>query len=257
MIVSDKILAADIFFIYCTNKFERDRRFTVNASVFASSSLGYAQTFVRDWGVEDDSGNSQFQFPFDVTVDTLTGSIFVVDTGNNRVQKFTDHGEFIRAWGTLGVLSTGQECIDEDNTGLLLYCDGEFLFPFGISVNPSTGDVYVADTGNNRIQRFTATGDFLGQWGVFGYGPGQFQLPFGVATNHITQTVYVADTFNHRIEQFTGNGQFVKQWGSSGTGSGMFQYPFGISIDSLDGTAIIADTGNNRIQVFRICSIIC
>jgi hypothetical protein len=58
----------------------------------------------------------------------------------------------------------------------------------------------VADN-NDRIQRFTATGDFLGKWGSYGSGNGQFRYPFGVdvAPN---DTVYMADTDNHRIQAF-------------------------------------------------------
>ena len=67
----------------------------------------------------------------------------MVDKLSNRVEKFNSAGTFVTAWGTLG-------------TG-----NGQFNAPTGIAVDPSSGNVYVADTGNNRIQEFTSGGDLL------------------------------------------------------------------------------------------------
>ena len=74
----------------------------------------HAQVILRQWGIKGVSGNSQFQFPFAVSVNPFTGSVYVVDVGNNRIQKFTNSGTFIRSWGTYCVISTGIGCIDED-----------------------------------------------------------------------------------------------------------------------------------------------
>jgi DNA-binding beta-propeller fold protein YncE len=63
------------------------------------------------------------------------------------------------------------------------------------------GDIYVADTGNHRIQRFSATGTFLGVWGSEGSGEGQFNKPVGIAVA-TDGTVTVADSFNARMQQF-------------------------------------------------------
>ena len=65
----------------------------------------------------------------------------------------------------------------------------------------ASGEVYVADTGNNRIEVFTSSGAYLTQWGSAGSGNGQFANPGGVAVN-ATGTVYVADTDNDRIQMF-------------------------------------------------------
>jgi len=77
---------------------------------------------------------------------------------------------------------------------------GQFNSPRGVAVAPD-GTVYVADIGNDRIQRFSATSQFLGTWGSKGSGDGQFYYPRGVAVAG-DGTVYVADTWNRRIQAF-------------------------------------------------------
>ena len=79
------------------------------------------------------SGNSQFQFPSAISIDPLTGSVYVADVGHNRIQKFTNGGAFIRSWGTHCVLATGIGCLDEDAPGQLASGDGQFQSPFGIA----------------------------------------------------------------------------------------------------------------------------
>jgi DNA-binding beta-propeller fold protein YncE len=78
--------------------------------------------------------------------------------------------------------------------------DGQFSNPAGVATD-AAGNVYVADFGNHRIQKFTGTGVYLTQWGSFGSGDGQFSTPRGVATD-VDGNVYVADQGNHRIQKF-------------------------------------------------------
>jgi tripartite motif-containing protein 71 len=64
------------------------------------------------------------------------------------------------------------------------------------------GNVYFADTYNNRIQRFTSEGEFVSKWGTFGWNDGEFDSPYGVAVAS-DSSVYVADTGNKRIQKFS------------------------------------------------------
>src|SRR5690606_31455204 len=113
------------------------------------------------------------------------------DASNGRVEQFAPVPSaseaapvFVRAWGLTG-------------SG-----DGQFNSPDAVGVSPVTGDVYVADRGNNRIQQFTRDGGFVRAWGTSGTGNGQFNNPTGVAVNP-TGDVYVSDKNNHRVQQFT------------------------------------------------------
>jgi len=65
-----------------------------------------------------------------------------------------------------------------------------------------SGNIYVADTGNNRIQKFDTNGKFITDWGFPGSGRGEFAYPFGIAVGP-SGNVYVADTGNSRIQVFT------------------------------------------------------
>jgi tripartite motif-containing protein 71 len=72
--------------------------------------------------------------------------------------------------------------------------------PAGVAADGS-GNVYVADNGSDRIEKFDASGAFLTTWGSEGSGDGQFNFPQGVATDG-SGHVYVADSANDRIQKF-------------------------------------------------------
>ena len=72
----------------------------------------------------------------------------------------------------------------------------------------SSGNIYVADTSNYRIQYFTSTGSFLGKWGSRGSGDGQFYNPDGVGFS-LDGKVCVADSMNHRVKYHTPSGSLL------------------------------------------------
>ncbi len=122
-----------------------------------------------------------------------------------------------------------------------------FNSPHGVAVD-TAGNVYVADTSSDRIQKFDSGGVLISTWGSSGNGNGQFSNPYGVAVDS-TGNVYVADTGNNRIQKFNSSGVFISTWGSFGSGNGQFYYPQGVAVDST-GNVYVADTTNNRIQKF-------
>ena len=118
------------------------------------------------------ASHGHFKDPADVAV-ARSGSVYVLDSGNSRVQQMTSAGAFVRAWGGAGS------------------SHGKFRRPQGITVAPD-GTVYVADTGNNRVQRFSATGAFLMSWGTRGTGAGKFNAPLRVVVTK-DKHAYVLD----------------------------------------------------------------
>ena len=77
---------------------------------------------------------------------------------------------------------------------------GEFYQPIGVATD-AVGHVFVADSGNDRIQEFTWDGDYVGGWGSTGNGDGEFNNPLGLATD-ADGNLYVADQANNRIQKF-------------------------------------------------------
>jgi DNA-binding beta-propeller fold protein YncE len=99
------------------------------------------------------------------------------------VEEFSTAGAFIVQFGSSG-------------TG-----NGQFHGLGGIASDPTTGNLYVSDMANNRVQKFSAAGVFLAALGSAGSGNGQFSFPRGVAVNS-SATLYVADAGNNRIEEW-------------------------------------------------------
>jgi DNA-binding beta-propeller fold protein YncE len=129
--------------------------------------------------------------------------------------------------------------------------DGQFSFPRNVAVGPD-GDIFVADSGNHRIQVFDPQGNFVTTWGEFGEAPGQFNEPWGIAVDD--RFVYVADTWNYRIQKFTYDGRLLGVFGQNGSpfeddpGLGLFYGPRDIALVD-DGRLAITDTGNHRLQL--------
>jgi uncharacterized protein (TIGR03663 family) len=178
----------------------------------------------------------QFQAPRQVTV-APDGSLYVVDSLNSRIQHLSSSGQVIQVWGTHADVAAGAAP------------GGTFNEPWGVAVGPD-GSVYIADTWNHRIQKFTSDGKFLAMWGQLGQGdtPNSFYGPRGITVDSKGQ-VFVADTGNKRIVVFDANGVFVTQFGSAGMDIGQLDEPVAVALDAA-GNVYVTDTWNQRIQVF-------
>jgi tripartite motif-containing protein 71 len=127
--------------------------------------------------------------------------------------------------------------------------NAELIFPTGIAIDPSS-NVYVIDSWNDRILKFTSDGKFITKWGSNGFKDGQFLFPTGIAIDPKTGNVYISDFASSRIQKFTSDGKFITKWGSDGFKDGQFKGPFGIAIDPKTGNVYVTDHDNYRIQKF-------
>lgn len=198
--------------------------------------------FLLKWGSLG-TGDGQFNSPGGVAIDGA-GNVYVADTKNHRIQKFSADGRFLLKWGSFCDLATRSGCTDPDGPGPLNVGDGQFNSPEGVAVDP-TGNVYVTDTGNHRIQKFRSDGTFIFALGSRGNGDGQFESPSGVALDG-AGNLYVADTGNDRVQSI---GLFLIKWGRSVNDEAKLTGPKGVALDS-SGNVYVADTGSHQIKKF-------
>jgi hypothetical protein len=128
---------------------------------------------------------------------------------------------------------------------------GAFSGPAGLAVKQSTGDVYVADQSNARVQEFDAAGEFVVAFDGSATPTGAFSFPTGVAVDPASGDVYVTDQGNNAVDRFTSSGAYMSQLDAATTPAGTFSSPSGIAVDPSDGDVYVADSGNVVVDVFN------
>jgi uncharacterized protein (TIGR03663 family) len=145
-----------------------------------------------------------------------------------------------RDYSGAGVRASGR-VIGERGAG-----PGQFADPRAVAFG-ADGNLLVADTENNRIQKLAPDGKVLGIWGgpAAGGGPGQFRQPCGV-TAAADGSIYVADTWNHRVQKLDAQGHFVLDWHEE---EPSFWGPRSV-VAAPNGAIFVADTGNKRVLAY-------
>ena len=221
-------------------------------------------------------GAGEFKGPTGVAVEPSTGDVYVVDGKNLRVQKFGAAGEFILVFGKSVDETTGADVCtaashDVCKAGTNGSEPGQFgeeLFsgflpvkgPSGVAVDPETGDVYVGDRFNRRVEKFSSGGVYLGQFngsatpaGAFSEATFQSLGADAVSVDpvldavHGGHDVYVADAGNNVVDVFDSAGAYLRQL--TGTPAGAFSEPDGVAFDS-GGGAYVLDRGNKAVEKF-------
>lgn len=218
-------------------------------------------SFLATWGSLG-SGNTHFNLPEGITVDR-DGMIYTADIDEPyRVRKFNPDGTYVSDL-TAGTYISDIASDNQGNIYLINYygyqikkyrsdglslsqwgCrgsqDGWFYVPEGMAIDKKRGYLYVADGGNNRIQKFSLDGTFQKVW-----GSDQLENPKGIAVDD-AGNVYVGDS-SCRIRKYNADGVYIRSWGSRGAGQGEFDSPRSIAIDP-DGNIYVAEDNNHRIQ---------
>ena len=123
---------------------------------------------------------------------------------------------------------------------------GELSAPIGVAIGPA-GDVYVTDSGNNRIQRFRPDGTLVAMWGGVGEELGDLDRPMHAGFGP-DGYLYVAEYINDRIQIFGVNGEAIRVLGTSGSEPGaFFDAPGGVAV-ALNRELIVVDFYNHRAQ---------
>ena len=197
--------------------------------------------------VAGDGSPATLADPFGIAVGE-DGTVYVTDAGNsNRIQKIAPEG-------TVTTLAGGSEGF-ADGVGPL----ASFNTPSALAIDQD-GNLYVADTSNNRIRKITPEGvvTTVAGDGTAGYADGpaaraQFNGPIGVAVD-ANGHLYIADTYNDRIRRISTDGQVTTVAGAGQPGyadgqgaMALFDTPCGVAVTS-DGSVIVADTGNRQLR---------
>ncbi|HEY6889316.1 MAG TPA: NHL repeat-containing protein, partial [Solirubrobacter sp.] len=162
------------------------------------------------------------------------GRVYVLDSFNSRVERFTPGGEFESEFGAFG--NAPGQLNPGINGGLALLGD----------------DLYVGDQDNDRVQRFHLGTDGRPDappvvFGSQGTQPGQFDIVAGLAVDPARDhAVFVADDRNNRVQRFSAAGVFEATVGTRGSGPGQFINPYDAGVD-LAGRLFVADNQNHRV----------
>jgi probable HAF family extracellular repeat protein len=181
-----------------------------------------------------------------IAVDPVNHNIVVVDDIGCRVLIFNSAGQFQSVFGSRGN-APGQFLVSP------------FFFP-GVAIDPTSENIIVTDTGNNRVQIFNSSGVYLSQFGTFGSGDGQFGYgPSGVAIDPVSRNIIVTDTGTNRVQIFNSAGLYLNQFGTQGQGDGQLEQPYGVAIDPVSHNIVVTELGagneltnvpTNRVQIF-------
>ena len=238
--------------------------------------------FVEQLGSEGKE-EGQFKGIGGIATDSA-GDLYVVDSGGDRVEEFSSSGTFKGTFGS----STGPGqlkapcaiAIDESGNIWVLNADfgspengrvvefsstghepkevfgtkgtsaGDMGLAEGIAV--SGGHLYLAEFSPQRVQEFSKTGEYIGEFDEGASGKGTPEDPTGIGTDPSTGDLFVTEIGN-RVQQFSASGSLIATFGSTGSGSGEFSEPKGVAVNS-SGTVYVADAKNERLQEWKVPS---
>ncbi|MBD2521850.1 scytonemin biosynthesis PEP-CTERM protein ScyF [Nostoc sp. FACHB-133] len=252
------------------------------------------------------TGPGQFDEPTTVDFNPVTGDLYAGDVYNNRINQFDSQGNFIRSFANgeftplvQGRLFFGPSGVTFDKTGNVYVGDfngerilkftsdgqqigviggtlgtapGQFQGVAGIRISSVSGNIFVADQYNNRVQVLDPNGNPLLAFGSAGSGPGQLLQPIGIEVDD-QENVYVADSINSRVQVFDKKGNFLTSFGENARDASgnpvpppaLTGPPFGNPLDLTpgrfnwtggtsykDGKLYVGDFFQGRVQVINV-----
>ena len=238
------LLAGAALTVFLVRRARKPAPTAVGWRAYVTTFAGDGSPLFRD---SQQPTQAAFSDPFGIAI-AEDGTIYVADAGeSNRIRK-------IASDGIVSTLAGGSEGF-ADGAGAA----ASFNTPSGLAIDLN-GNLYVADTANNRIRKVTPQGEVstVAGDGTAGYLDGaaaqaRFNGPIGVTVN-VGGDIFVADTYNDRIRKISTDGQVSTVAGGGQPGfadgdrnSSQFDTPCGVVV-AADGTLIVADTGNDRLR---------
>jgi RHS repeat-associated protein len=208
-----------------------------------------APTYSYQWQVCNPLGESCYTVPgatgstTPLNSETLGYSLRVIVTATNSA------GSASSTSAPTAVVSSGAPPVYFSSFGSAGTSNGQFERPTSLAIDAS-GNIWVVDSYNNRIEKFSSSGTWLATYGKYGTEHGEYKEPDGIAINHSTGNVYITDQNNNRVQELNEKGEFVRAFGTPGTENGKFDEPAGIAIDTK-GNVWVTDYGNDRVQEFN------
>lgn len=236
-------------YVYFTRDTQDVQRYNVSTGVVSTPIAGIPSSSNAGYGVyAEEGGGSQIL-------------IWVAVPGINKVQGDQvvagglTNSPATQNWWAMSYDTAGGRLLLTDRSGnrcttmsrgqgVLANFATDCLTPEGIA-GDSSGNIYVADTGNNRMRKYNSSLVHQLNWGNAGSGEGQFNAPKGVAVDSADR-VYVCDSGNNRIQVFSNAGTYLGKFGIGGSGNDQFSAPNDISIYGTD--IVVNDAGNSRLS---------
>jgi DNA-binding beta-propeller fold protein YncE len=205
---------------YYTSDFEKVREFTAFGAL------------VADW-----DSTPRYYWPGGITVDGA-GDVYVSSHWTNTIVKANGQGQILDTWG-----GTGHEFYDEIGAGT---GPGLFRWPSGVACDKAHGWIYVADSGNHRIQKFDTAGNYLLEWSR----PGAVEDSWfrGICVDPEGR-VFVTETRDNAVHVFDSNGALLTEFGLPGEWPDESRSLRGIAADA-SGAIYVTDSLNHRVQKF-------
>ena len=176
------------------------------------------------------SGGGEFNSPQAVAVDEATGDVYVVDSGNFRVEKFDSSGNFLLAFGQdVDATTGGNVCPSADTCQQGTQATGPgtppgFNDPLFVAVDnsggPSAGDVYVGDRGDDTITKFDSSGNLVTSWATGGQldGASSFGSIDGITVDNSGNLLVINDS--NPVFEFTQDGSPITNFSTGSRGMG-------------------------------------
>ena len=202
----------------------------IHSNVLKEAQIGIVKILKQQQReIESNLNSKRFSFNFDDTLldkIKLFGNITVVNSTDSclPVVKYKDKVRPVMCMGDVAGNSVGQ-----------------FYNPWGVEVDNKTGNIYVADQSNNRVQMFDENLNYLSKIG-------QINSPLCITISK--GKVFVSQGGPNCFSVFDMKGTLLKQIGTTGSGDGQFKNPRGIAINAFNDDIYVCDLSNKRIQIF-------